>query len=247
MSKAFLNETAHRPWPMPSSPWIMGMQWRDLLFAHWPLPVAALRDLIPRDLEIDTFEGEAWVGVVPLTMANVHARCLPKMRDFPELNLRTYVRYRDKPGVWFFSLDAHSPFAVWSARTFFHLPYFKARMSCEAMGDSFNYHSDRYHQGAALARFTARYRPTGDVSLSQPDTLEQFLTERYCLYTVDPNQRIRCGEIHHLPWPLQPAEIEIETNTLATASGFELPDCAPHCLYARELDVVAWFARTVLS
>ena len=221
----------------------MGMQWRDLLFAHWPVPASGLRELIPRDLEIDTFDGDGWVGVVPLTMANVHARCLPQVRNFPELNLRTYVRYRDKPGVWFFSLDAHSPFAVWSARTFFHLPYFKARMTCAPQHDSFQYTSHRTHKHAASADFVARYRPTGAEFHSQHGTLEQFLTERYCLYTIDAQHRIRCGEIHHVPWPLQPAEIEIETNTLALASQIALPDIAPHCLYARELDVVAWLAK----
>ena len=127
-----LTETAHRPWPLPTGPWIMSQSWHDLLFAHWPIDASHLRPLIPAALEIDKFQGEAWIGVVPFRMSGVRLRAtpaLPTLSAFPELNVRTYVTHGGKPGVWFFSLDAANAIAVSVARAWFHLPYFNARMT----------------------------------------------------------------------------------------------------------------------
>src|ERR1700758_2464987 len=127
-----LKSTSHRPWSLPSGSWIMMQTWHDLLFAHWPIRQEQLRPLVPPQLPLDTFDGQCWVGVVPFWMSGVRARGvppLPGLARFPELNVRTYVAYKDKPGVYFFSLDAANFPAVWAARTFFHLPYFYARMS----------------------------------------------------------------------------------------------------------------------
>src|SRR4051794_18976444 len=125
-----MAEQAHqRPWPVPQSPWVMAMQWLDLLFMHWPVPAKALRSYIPRNLEIDTYDGTAWIGVVPFRMAGVRPRmtpALPWLSAFPELNVRTYVTIGGKPGVWFFSLDAGNPVAVEGARSLFHLNYYNA-------------------------------------------------------------------------------------------------------------------------
>ncbi len=115
-----------RPWPEPSWPAVLAMQWQALLFMHWPLPAAVLRPLIPPGLTLDTFDGWAWLGVVPFTMAGVHARFLPPLpgtTTFPELNVRTYVTTEGKAGVYFFSLDAANPLAVRAARLGFRLPY----------------------------------------------------------------------------------------------------------------------------
>jgi uncharacterized protein YqjF (DUF2071 family) len=245
MRHSLLDVVDHRPTPLPDAPWIMAMQWRDLLFAHWPVAVKTLRSLIPACLEIDAHDGTGWVGVVPLTMSGVRLRRMPAIPSFPELNLRTYVRYQDRPGVWFFSLDAHSRLAVATARTFFHLPYFNAEMSSRSEGDAIHYTSRRTHRNAAPASLEARYRPTGDAVQYAPGSIEHFLTERYCLYTTDRQGRLRRGEIHHRPWPLQPAEARFTTNTLAAASGIHLPDAHPLCHYAHELDVVAWTAGKV--
>ncbi len=245
MSSSILKRVDHRPWPLPNASWVMAMRWSDLLFAHWPVPVDRLRPLIPAELEVESFDGTGWVGVVPLTMSNVHARWLPSMPAFPELNLRTYVRHRDRPGVWFFSLDAHSQLAVTTARTFFHLPYFKARMSSEARGESIRYSSRRTQGRAARAEFKSSYSPRGDVIANKTGSLEYFLTERYCLYTVDRQRRIRRGDIHHHPWALQPADIQIEVNTIANASGIQLPNSEPLCHFSRRLDVVAWPTKLV--
>src|SRR5215470_11526964 len=155
---------AHRPWPLPTSPWIMAQSWHDLLFAHWPVDPAVLRSRIPAKLTIDTFDGSAWLGIVPFRMSGVRLRAtpaLPWLSAFPELNVRTYVTAEGKPGVFFFSLDAANPVAVAAARRFFHLPYFRARMSCRPDGDGIRYASQRTHRGAPSAELRGRYRPLG--------------------------------------------------------------------------------------
>lgn len=243
----FLEDTAHRPWPLPRSAWAMRMNWENLLFAHWPAPAAALRPLVPRALKLDTFDGSAWLGVVPFRMSGVRLRGLPAVLGtsaFPELNVRTYVTAEGKPGVWFFSLDAASRIAVRAARPWFHLPYFDARMESGTNGEEVAYSSRRIHRGAAPAEFIARYRSTGGDFRSARGSLEHFLTERYCLYSRDSanadDSRLWRGEIHHQQWPLQPAEAEITHNTMTAPLGLRLPDMPPLLHFARRLDVVAW-------
>jgi uncharacterized protein len=237
---------AHRPWPLPTGPWAMTMSWCDLLFAHWPLPAEALRPLLPRGLELDLYEGCAWLSVVPFRMAHVGPRGLPDLpwiSAFPELNVRTYAVAGGKPGVWFFSLDAANPAAVALARVGFHLPYFRARMSLRSEGDAIVYSSERTHRGAPPARFEARYAPrngsNGELYQAAPGTLDHWLTERYCLYAATPTRLYR-GEIHHPPWALQRAELAVEQNTVAAASGLVLPAEAPLLHFARQQDVLAW-------
>jgi uncharacterized protein YqjF (DUF2071 family) len=170
---------------------------------------------------------------------------LPWLSAFPELNLRTYVTIENKPGVWFFALEASNPVAVALARRWFHLPYFRARMQCAHEGDDVRYSSVRTHAGARPAVVSARYGPTGPIARAPARTLEHWLTERYCLYTTDRRGRVLRGDVHHAPWPLQPAHARFETCTLARAHGLELPDETPHLLFARRLDVVAWAPRVV--
>ena len=233
----------HRPYPLPDGPWILGMSWHDLLFMHWPVPEAWLRPLVPPSLALDTFDGSAWLGVVPFRMTGVRPRYLPGvpwLSNFPEINLRTYATHAGKPGVWFFSLDAHNPIAVRLARATFHLPYFDAKMSSEVSGDTVRYRSVRTHKGAPPTRFSGSYRPLGETSDSRPGTLENFLTERYCLYSADKKGRVRRGEIHHRLWPLQAAEVEVQELAMTEQIGVKLPDTEPVLHFARRLDVVAW-------
>jgi uncharacterized protein YqjF (DUF2071 family) len=239
-----LNETGHRPWPMPSSPWLMTQTWHELLFAHWPVDAAVLRTLVPPVFPIDTFHGQAWVGIVPFRMTNVAPRfvpALPWISAFPELNVRTYVRVGNRQGVYFFSLDAANPVAVRVARTVVHLPYYTASMEYRDGEDGWiRYRSERTNPGAPAAALIARYRPFGPVQPPAPGTLEHFLTERYCLFTVDKAGRPYTLDIHHPPWPLQQAEADIEVNTMAPASGITLPDTAPLLHFARRQDMVGW-------
>ena len=234
---------SHRPWPVPDRRWAIRMRWCDLLFAHWPVDTAIMRRLIPMGLELDLFDGQAYVGAVPFRMEQVTPRgvpALPGIDAFPELNLRTYVTRGGKAGVWFFSLDAGQKLAVRVARRFFHLPYFDARFEIRSSGECVDYSATRTHRGSPAARFHARYCPAGAVSKSMPGTLEHWLTERYCLYSANKAGRIYRGEIDHAQWPLQPAAAEVETNSLGDWLGIEMKRPPKTLHFAKSLDVHAW-------
>lgn len=240
-NRAILDETAHRPWPMPDAPWVMTQTWNDLLFAHWPVDKAALRALVPPTFELDLFDGQAWVGVVPFHMTNVAPRfvpALPWVSAFPELNVRTYVRVADKPGVFFFSLDAGNALAVHTARTLLNLPYYTADMTVAARGGETHYQSRR--SGPPIAEFTAAYQGMGDRRPPVRGTLEFFLTERYCLYAVNRQYAAYRLDIHHPPWPLESAAAQISSNTMADAAGIRLPGMAPLLHFAKRQDMVCW-------
>lgn len=164
---------------------------------------------------------------------------MPWLSAFPELNVRTYVTYREKPGVWFFSLDAGNPIAVGIARSWFHLPYFRARMYCSERYSWVEYASQRTHAGATTARLQGRYRPVAAPFHPFAGTLEHFLTERYCLYALSGQGRLFRGEIHHPPWPLECAEAAWERNTMAEQLGIKL-DSQPLLHFARRQDVLVW-------
>lgn len=239
--------TDHRPWPLPDTPWLQTQRWSGLLFAHWPLPLEVLRRVVPRQLPIDTFEGTAWIGIVPFYLSNLHVRGTPNVPGvsaFPELNVRTYVTIDEKPGVYFFSLDAGNPAAVAAARLI-HLNYYYAWMGVRRRGDEVAYTSRRVYPSPMPARFRGRYRPTGAVFNPMPGSLVHFLTERYCLYAVDGSGDVSRLEIHHPPWTLQEAEAEIEQNTMAAVLGVRLPDTPPLLHYARQQDMVAWLPRAL--
>jgi uncharacterized protein YqjF (DUF2071 family) len=227
----------------------VGLQsWHDLLFAHWPLSLTTLRGLVPPTLEIDTFDGEAWLGIVPFRMSNVRPRWLPALpwiSAFPELNVRTYVKAKEQPGVWFFSLDASRRLAVAAARWWYKLPYFFAKMTVDSSLHEVRYLSTRADRHSGPAALSVRYQDTGTVARTQPGSLEYWLTERYCLYTVDRQERLFRAEIHHLPWPLQNAEAEFATNTMTHPLGIQLPPTAPLLHFARRQDVIVWGLQPV--
>jgi uncharacterized protein YqjF (DUF2071 family) len=239
-----MSETAHRPWPLPSGPWIMEQRWNNLLFAHWPVAPDVIRALVPRTLPLDLYDGTAWVSVTPFYLNNLRPRGLPALpwvSEFPEINVRTYVTLGGKAGIYFFSLDAGSALAVLGARMTYHLPYFRAEMSVRTTEDGMiAYHARRTHRGAPPAVFSARYRPAGAMFRSAPDSLDHWLTERYCLYAVDSVGQIYRAEIHHVPWPLQPAEAQIDQNTMALAAGIALPTQPPRLTFSSRLDVLVW-------
>jgi uncharacterized protein YqjF (DUF2071 family) len=247
-----LRAVSHRPYPLPADRWRMTQRWNDLLFAHWPIPADEMARLIPAGLKVDTFEGYAWVGVVPFWMDEVGTRtvgerctAVPGTATFCELNVRTYVRSprTDLRGVYFFSLDAASALAVIGARTLFHLPYFWASMRSQREPDgTVDSSSNRLLTGRKV-RFRARYRGLGQIAgPSSAGTLEYFLTERYCLFTRHAGRVLR-GDIHHLPWPLEPAEAEVSINELPAAHGILLPDRPPVLHFARQLQVYLWSLR----
>ncbi len=233
-------ETAHRPWPVPAQPWVMAMRWHDLLFMHWPLDPAVLRPLVPASLELDTYDGRAWIGVVPFWMSGIRPRLLPPvpgLSRFPEINVRG-----GKPGVWFFSLDATSKVAVRGARWAFNLNYYDARISCrpDRTSGRVAYQATRTHRDAPPATFDAEYEPAGTSFNPSNGSLEHFLTERYCLYTVDPNGRPYRLEIAHNPWSLRPARARIAGNRMTDPIGIALPAAPPLLHLGGDQYVIAW-------
>jgi len=237
----------HRGWPLPASPWVMKMGWRELLFAHWVIEASTLRRLLPAGLELDAFEGRCYVGAVPFLMEGVRPRMippLPGLHAFPELNLRTYVTFGGKPGVWFFSLDAGQKIAVRAARRFFYLPYFDAKFDINVAAESrVEYSALRTHRGAPPAKFSASYRPVDAVYHSIPGTLDAWLTDRYCLYSADPAGKLYRCEIDHSPWPLQRADAIIHANTLGDWVGIDMRHEPATLHFAKSLDVRAWIVQ----
>jgi uncharacterized protein len=241
-NRAILNEVAHRRWPMPDTPWVMTQTWHDLLFAHWPVDAAALRERVPSEFDLDLFNGTAWLAVVPFHMTNVAPRgvpSLPWISEFPELNVRTYVRVDDQPGIYFFSLDAGSTLAVQAARTLLNLPYFSASISVRQQAGRIDYDSRR-DDARSEASLSVSYLPVGTRFQAVNDTLEYFLTERYCLYNLNHDGAPYRLEIHHPPWPLQAARAEFARNTMADAAGLSLGDVQPLLHFSQRQDMVAW-------
>jgi uncharacterized protein len=231
---AATDHLSHRPWPLPEDPWLNAQSWIDVAFLHWRIEEPLLRRHLPRSLELDTYGGAAWLGITPFLLDGFRLRGLPpvpRVSTFPELNVRTYVVFGDRPGIWFFSLDAGSTLAVEAAKRVYRLPYHRAQMHCVRDGDFVRYEAAR--PGGA---FSARYRGVGPLRQAEPGSLEHFLTERYCFYTQAGGRVLR-AEIHHPPWDLQEGEADIDLNTMAP---LRLPDTEPHVLFSPRQDVVVW-------
>jgi hypothetical protein len=240
--RAVLAETGHRPWGLPQGSWFMGQSWIDLLFAHWPVPEEALREVVPAQLPIDTYDGTAWLGITPFCVRGLRLRGTlpaPGLSTFPELNVRTYVSVEGKPGIYFLSLDADSSLAVHAARRSYRLPYFRSRIRVDKDQEGVGYDLLRISDDGPPAYFQARYGAEGDELPIRDGSLERWLTERYCLYTLDDKRRIQRGEIHHPPWPLRQGWAEIATNTMAMPFGIEL-EGEPLLHFSPRQDVVIW-------
>lgn len=233
-----LQHTGHRPWPLPPMPWSWRQSWLDLAFIHHRVETAKLEPLLPADVELESFDGSAWIAVVPFRMAGVMRRPLPDLpffSTFPELNVRTYVTVQGKRGVWFFSLDAASRAVVFGGRNFYNLPYHIARMQHRTMEDWHVFSSSRRSDET---RFEARFRPLGDPFFAQQGTFEHWATERYCLYSYSLRGLARV-EVHHAPWPLQCAEIVAEGNLLESL-GIEVLPGEPVCHFSTGVHVVSY-------
>jgi uncharacterized protein len=231
-----LEETEHRPWALPAAPWVMGQTWDDLLFAHWRVDADVLRPRVPERLSIDEHDGSAWIGVTPFVVSALRARGtvpLPYVSSFRELNVRTYVTLDDKPGIWFFSLDASSRVAVAAARRLYRLPYFRADITLERRGERLLYECVRNEQRA----FSGAYRGLGAPEPPASGSLEHFFVERYCLYAAHEGGLFR-AEIHHGPWPLEDAEASIDLNTMPPDDIDVAAEPLVH--FSRRQDVVIW-------
>jgi uncharacterized protein YqjF (DUF2071 family) len=219
------------------------MRWRDLLFAHWRVDPGRIGPELPDRLSVDTYDGDAYLGVVPFEMADIRPRGSPVGLAFGELNLRTYVTADGAPGVYFFNLDADDRFGVRIARSLFRLPYYRASMRIETQGEgtdrTVSFRSRRRTPDAPPARFRARYGPDGGFREPASGSIEAFLTERYRFYTADDSGRVYYGDIDHDPWRLAPAWAEVEANDLFRANDFDRPDGEPIRHFAAPIDVTA--------
>jgi uncharacterized protein YqjF (DUF2071 family) len=227
-----LEATAHRPWPPPDTPWTQAQTRTDVLFAHWRVALDEAARLLPPGLPLDTYDGDAWLGLVPFGLANVRLRGLPPVPlvTFEQLDVRTYVTLDDRPGVWLCSVDVSNPVLVEAARRTHMLPAYRARTTAAQDGNALRFEASR--DGLS---FAARYRGLGEPFAAEPGSLEHFLTERYCLYTADGGRLYR-AEVHHPPWRLQAAEATIASATLAPV----VLEGETHALYAESQDVLIW-------
>lgn len=239
-----IAHTKHRPFPLPQGPWIMKQGWNEVLLAHWPVNEAELLPLIPPGLELQQWEGSPWISITPFILDPFRVRGLPRLpfvNRFLEMNIRTYVIRNGKPGIYFLSLEASSRMAVAGARIAAKLPYHHAAMSAEIKRENtIRYLSERKRRDAGDAVFHGEYRPTGDIFQAQPGSQVHWLTERYCLYTVNSGGEIWTGDIHHLPWPLQQAELRLEANTMTDFDGIRLDSSPSLVTFAKRLEVLFW-------
>jgi uncharacterized protein YqjF (DUF2071 family) len=219
----------------------MGQSWLDLLFAHWRIDPEALREVVPPQLPLDIHEGCAWIGITPFLVRGLRLRGtlpVPVLSTFAEINVRTYVTVGDRPGIHFLSLDAASRPAVFAARRAYRLPYFHSEIDLHEGDDGPEFRARRTSTDGPPAEFAARYQPIGG-PVGGEGSLERWLTERYCLYTLDEEQRVLRAEIHHPPWPLRPAAADISANTMAAPFGIGLGE-EPLLHFSARQDVVFW-------
>jgi uncharacterized protein len=246
--REYLVRTSHKPRPLPAGRWAMTQRWNDLLFAHWPIPASRIGALLPDWLEADTFQGSAWLGAVPFWLDRIKVRgvpAIPGLRNFPDLNLRTYVRdrYTGTPGIFFFSVDSNNLLAIAAAHFIYHLPYFLAEMHLEQRSErEFAFYSRRRFASDRVI-FKARYRglgPSRRLVEIRSGSFEHFMSERPCVFSTNrAGQPIRAN-LHHVPWPLEEAEAEIERNDLPAALGIKLPAAPPILHYSRRMALYIW-------
>ncbi|HTX39848.1 MAG TPA: DUF2071 domain-containing protein [Bryobacteraceae bacterium] len=236
---ASLTKRAAKP---PERPWVLFMTWRDLLFASWRVPPEIIRAKVPPELELDTFDGSAWVSMVPMSVTGMHFRGvapIPGIEALRELNLRTYVTRGGKGGVYFLSIECPAVVSDWMAVHFFGVPYLRAQIATFNDGTTYQYASERVQENEPPAAFFGSFRPVGEPASPTPGSLEQFLVERYSLYFVK-NGVVYRGDIHHDDWKLQPADVTLAVNTIPKAAGLDLPAKPDHLVFSVETDTLIW-------
>jgi uncharacterized protein YqjF (DUF2071 family) len=233
-----LQTIEHRPWPLPRSKWTWRQSWLDLAFIHYRASAQSLQQRLPEGVQLETFNGSAWLGLVPFRMSGVMRRPLPDLpgfSEFPEINLRTYVSVDGRSGVWFFSLDAAPLPVVLGGKYVYGLPYHHAKIQLTQTDHAFQMHSNRKD-----VEFHASYRPQGDVYRAEPGTFEHWATERYCLYAAPKNGKLSRVDVHHAPWPIQRANVQITRNDILNAAQLTPCDPVPICHFSPGVQVVSY-------
>jgi len=223
------------------------MGWSQVLLLHWPMPARAVRRLVPDDLEIDTFDGSAWISVLHYRVRGVRplmGPSIPWFSSFLQMDVRTYVRHQGEPGVFFFSLDASNPVAVWLARTVFRLPYFRADMSLRRVGESFRVSSQRTHQGARHAAIECQWAPREPLPSNARDGLVPFLAERDHLFAPHAGRLLTCT-VQHEPWSLRRARVATLETTFFEANGLPEPEVPPIAHHCDGLGLEIWPLRAI--
>jgi len=217
---SLLYSVEHRPWLPPDSQWLLSQRWNDLLFAHFAIEPPKLRRLVPDALTLDLYDGFAWLTISPCCTSHMRPSGVPPLPGvsfFSQLNLRTCVTMEGKPGLFHFSVDAGNLSAVWFARVFFRMPYWHSAIQVSGATirarhpeeRAIRFRSRRLHGPASLdgpAKFDVVYSPEGDPVRARRGSLDEFLTERYCVYSWNRRKFYRT-EVHHQPWPLQQANV----------------------------------------
>lgn len=244
-----LRNIDHRPWPLPSKNWIMRQSWRNVLFVHYPVSSEYLRTYIPSSLEIDTYKGTAWLGMVAFMMEGIFPRGLSSISltpSFSEINVRTYVHFNGKPGVYFLSLDVNDWASYTIARRWYRLPYQRTNISYQQEGETFYFESARKSTAVdSPISIQIKYTPLSEVYFPKEGTLDHWLTERYCLFSSNKKGNIFCGEIHHQPWPIQNVKAEINRNTLYTPFKKDNTNLQPLYHFSKGVDTLFWNIKRV--
>ncbi|UJL47196.1 DUF2071 domain-containing protein [Virgibacillus sp. NKC19-16] len=213
MYKSIRKSTQHRDYPLPDSPWIMTQKWDHLLFMHLPVSQEVMKAQLTEGLELDTYDGVAWITIIPFKISDMRLRKMPPfpfLRSFLELNVRTYVRRNGRAGIYFFSLDADKLLAVLGARVA-TLPYFYAKMKMKKRAGSFHYSSVR--RGNADAIFKGSYHPISEAYYPEKGSLTHWLLERYYFWSYKDGALFR-GDIHHRQWKIRDAEATIQRQNM---------------------------------
>jgi uncharacterized protein YqjF (DUF2071 family) len=249
---SLLYSVEHRPWLPPDSQWLISQSWNDLLFAHFAIDPATLRQLVPDALTLDLYDGVAWLTVSPCCTSHLRPSGIPPLPAFsffPQVSLRTYVTLQGKPGVYYFSVDAANLSVVWFARAFFRMPYWHSAIQISGATihaqhseeGSIRFHSSRINSPAVI---DLAYAPEGNPERARRWSLDEFLTERYCVYSWNRRVYYRT-EVHHQPWLLQRSSVEICTNSLADSLALALPPKPDLCHFSRSLKMLAWAPETI--
>ncbi|MBY0120970.1 YqjF family protein [Bacillus sp. S/N-304-OC-R1] len=242
-----IHETEHRPYPLSSGKWIMRQAWRHILFIHLPISPERIRNYIHPSLQLDTFDELAWISIVIFKMEGIYPRGFPFISitsPFPEINVRTYVKWKGKPGVHFLSLDVGDWASFTLAKKWYHLPYHSANISLKQRKNTFYFESLRRKSELNPILCNGIYTPNVNTFTPGKETLEHWLTERYCFYSTDHRGHIYAGEIHHPPWALQEAKIEIFENTMLAPYNIEISE-QPIVHFSEGIDSLFWNIKKI--
>lgn len=244
MYKDILQQTDHREYPLPKGPWIMMQKWEHLLFMHWPVREDLIKNHLPPGLELDTYDGNAWISIIPFKVSAMRLRKMPKLPYFGcflELNVRTYVKKDKKAGVYFFSLDTSKLLAAAGGRIA-TLSYYYAKMNMKKERDQIIFSSVR--KGKSTSGFKASYRPAADPFHPEKESLDYWLMERYFLYSYRYGKLFR-GDIHHRKWEVQKAEADVKKQTMTAFLGEKTSYTKPLFHYARSKQALFWMVKPI--